>query len=393
MPLYFVYDDLLDRDTLRTRLGILPGGDVPAPIAPAMLPKHKLLFRKSTAAGAEAFADLVEDPYATVYGALFNLTQPQVDLLAPAAGNAVYRSKSYTVIPYLPQRGPIQVDGAVVRHEQEIEATLREGVSKAAAPTQPTRQQVKTILNGALAAELPLRWSRSLINGFATASCIDDIVIGKSDGAGEPITKVHTKVPPLYAVYETDRVKVQYADDIDRANAQRKNMADLNELRGQIAGLIDGWQTAGRRRWRWPRALRGGAARDIAQDTANDAAQDAADSKAHDAARSDGKPDRRVKKFNARVAAGLVMCLEDDEKGAHATLQGVHDDILADRQSLGRYQYLTGAFITSAVIVALFYLFRHAHWNQFYRFPTDTTQLMLAARAGAVGAFFRWRWA
>jgi hypothetical protein len=66
---------------------------------------------------------------------------------------------------------------------------------------------------------------------------------------------------------------------------------------------------------------------------------------------------------------------------------GVHDDILADRQSLGRYQYLIAAFMTSAAIVGLFYLFRHAHWNQFYRFPVDTTQLMLAARAGAVGAF------
>jgi len=365
MTLYFAYGDLLDSGVLRGRLGIPAGGNMPTPIAPAKLTQHKLLFRRLIAADARTFPDVAPDPSATIYGALLDLTDAQVAVLEAAPAPNMYRRLQSDVTPYLPQRGPVQVGGVVVRHEQKVTAILHEAVNKTADVAQPTRQQMRAILDGALASELPLLWSRSLIGSFGQLSCVDDISTEKCDGAGEPITKVYTKAASLYAVYETDRVKVQYADDMERADQQRKNMAELNELRGQIAGLIDGWQTAKRRRSPLPAWLRTG-----------------------DAENHDAKPDPRVKKYNSRVAAGLIMCLEGDAKGARSTLQGVYNDILADRESLGRYQYLNGAFWTCVLIVVLFYLFRHTHWNQFYKFPGDTTQLMLAARAGAVGAFF-----
>src|SRR5215471_5973993 len=300
MTLYFAYGDLLDSGVLRGRLGIPAGGNMPTPIAPAKLTQHKLLFRRLIAADARTFPDVAPDPSATIYGALLDLTDAQVAVLEAAPAPNMYRRLQSDVTPYLPQRGPVQVGGVVVRHEQKVTAILHEAVNKTADVAQPTRQQMRAILDGALASELPLLWSRSLIGSFGQLSCVDDISTEKCDGAGEPITKVYTKAASLYAVYETDRVKVQYADDMERADQQRKNMAELNELRGQIAGLIDGWQTAKRRRSPLPAWLRTG-----------------------DAENHDAKPDPRVKKYNSRVAAGLIMCLEGDAKGARSTLQGV----------------------------------------------------------------------
>src|SRR5690348_12380086 len=115
MALYFAYGDLLDSNVLRSRLGIAPEDNVPAPIAPARLPGYKLLFRKLVAADSRAFPDLMPDPAATVYGALFDLTRPQLDLLdKPTATDPPYKADRRTVIPYLPQRGPIEVEGGVV---------------------------------------------------------------------------------------------------------------------------------------------------------------------------------------------------------------------------------------------------------------------------------------
>jgi hypothetical protein len=349
MPLYFAYGLLLDLRAFQNLAGNAPA----RPVAPAKLPAYKLVFRHLIEQDARAFSDLMPDSNGTVYGALFNLTDAQVTALdAPQAPGAQYKRAI--------------AGGMVLQDAQKVKAVLHEAVNKVAAPAEPMGEQVTGILRGALQSGLPLPWAWSLFGSFAQTSSVADIETGKPDGAGELIVRIHVKVPPLYAVYETERVKVQYADDTTLADQQRKAMAELNELRSQITGLIDGWQAKVKPAQTettksrclphvWPTVMR---------------------------------PDGRAKKYNARMAAGLVMCFEGDVKNARATLQGIYDDITAERESLGRFQYLEGAFFTMLGVVMVFYVFRHFHWPQFYSFPANTAELMLAARAGAVGAFF-----
>src|SRR5258708_5949574 len=170
-----------------------------------------------------------------------------------------------------------------------------------------------------------------------------DIEINKTDSTGRNIEQIYTEIPPLYAVYRTsERVAVQYADDAEKAAEQRAFMASLNGVRSQITGLIDGWQRS--------------------------------------------KADRlkaRAVKYNSRVAACLIMCLEGDKDHALPSLIEIKTEIYDERTSWGRFEYLISAFIVSIVLVGLFFLAKH--WLPF---PPDTGGLWLAGRAGTVGAFF-----
>lgn len=181
--------------------------------------------------------------------------------------------------------------------------------------------------------------------GFAVA----DIQEGGSDSTGARILTVFAKVVPLYAVYRTaERVVVHFADDPDLGGRQRRAMARLNPVRGEINGLIDGWRS----------------------------------SRAHD-------KQAKARLFDRRAADALVMALQGDPGHADLILQAIKTDLLEERTSWARFQYLLFASGAAAVLIALI-AFVTGGWfaRALHDFGSTAETLWLAAAAGAIGAFF-----
>ena len=173
---------------------------------------------------------------------------------------------------------------------------------------------------------------------------VDDVKIGERDLTECEILKIFTKVRPQYAVYRTrDRVSVQFADDENVASQQRKDMSTLNLTRAQITGLIDGWS---RSRWELFKA--------------------------------------KAKKFEGRTATALVLSLEEDSGAALASLNDTKADIIAERSSWGRFEYLISASLLALLAIIVFTFVQ----RKIYPFTTPSGNIWLAARAGTVGAFF-----
>ncbi len=173
---------------------------------------------------------------------------------------------------------------------------------------------------------------------------VDNVKIGDPDLTECEIVKIYTKVRPKYAVYRTpDRVSVQFADDEQVASQQRKDMSTLNLTRAQITGLIDGWS---RSRWQPFKA--------------------------------------KAKKFEGRVATALVLSLEGDNSAALASLNDTKADIIAERSSWGRFEYLISALMLALFAIVVFTFVQ----KKIYPFTTPSGNIWLAARAGTVGAFF-----
>ncbi len=143
----------------------------------------------------------------------------------------------------------------------------------------------------------------------AFAQKVEDIQPGKLDSTGIPIVRVYARRIPRYAVYQTEaRASVQYGNEDTLASAQRKSMAPLNVLRAQIDALVDGWRKS----------------------------------------RLD-----KAKGYDSRVAAALILCLEDDVNSAQASLTDIKNDVLAERNSWGRLQYLLSASLVALAIAAV----------------------------------------
>lgn len=171
---------------------------------------------------------------------------------------------------------------------------------------------------------------------------VADLAQQQKDAAGVVILAIYGRKPPEYAVYRTqDRVVVHYADVQTLSAAQRKLMARLNPLRGEINGLIDGWRT--------------------------------------------GSAERRLQaeRYDRRVADALIAALEGDPKGAEALLAGIKRDVLNERVSWARFLYLLSAFAT---VLVFFLIISLSTWC--ISFSATTVDLWRAAAAGAVGAFF-----
>ena len=178
---------------------------------------------------------------------------------------------------------------------------------------------------------------------------VAEIAVHGIDSAGAPIRTVYAKSIPAYAVYRTDeRVMVHFADDEDEARAQRTALAVLNPVRGEINGFIDGWRT----------------------------------SRAHDRL-------AKAALFDRRIADALVIGLQGDTASAAALLQAAKADIVEERTSWARFEYLIFASIVALASIAVFGLVT-TRWfeRSVYDFSSDVRALWLAAGVGTVGAFF-----
>ena len=178
------------------------------------------------------------------------------------------------------------------------------------------------------------------MNGTTVA----DIVSGGKDSAGADILCVYAKVSQIYAVYRTpERVVIQYADDPALGADQRKALAPLNPLRGQINGLIDGWRADERY-----------------------------------------EPTARAKLFDRRVADALVMGLQGDPAHAEALLAEVKADLIEERTSPARVSYMIWAAVAAGAIVLLALVLARTLFGD-----DDTVSgLWLGTAAGAIGALF-----
>ncbi|MBV9882238.1 MAG: hypothetical protein JO276_04445 [Sphingomonadaceae bacterium] len=172
---------------------------------------------------------------------------------------------------------------------------------------------------------------------------VADLVVGGPDILGIDILTFYGRRPPDYAVYRTkQRVLVQFADSKKAADDQRRAMARLNPLRGEINGLIDGWRTS-----------------------------------------KNPKLRARAERYDRRVGDALVVAFENDVPSAEALLQEIKQDIMAERVARGRLEYLALAFsVGAAWLVAV------AMITSLRAFEGAGIDLFRASAAGAVGAFF-----
>jgi hypothetical protein len=173
---------------------------------------------------------------------------------------------------------------------------------------------------------------------------VSEIVKGQLDDAGEEVINVYAKNSPNYAVYQTeDRVRIHYADDPTKAKEQRTSIAQLNPIRSEINGLIDGWRGS-----KSPNSL------------------------------------KRAFNYSLRASDGLIVALEEDAVGSLAILNRVKQDIVDERTSKARFQYLT---VASAVVLIAVILF----WSAILIFSNmiqPKSNIWTGAAAGAIGAFF-----
>lgn len=198
---------------------------------------------------------------------------------------------------------------------------------------------------------------------------VEDIVSGKTDLTGSTIEAVYSKVSKTYAVYSSaDRVMVQYADnDLLSENGkplgieQRLALNPLNPIKGEINGLLDGWRS----------------------------------DKAFNAA----KKLQRSRIFDRRVADALTVALQGGSQQALELLQGVKADILEERKSIGRTEYLIVAAVCGFALFLLFLILSQlstafsggtpsgGSLASFFTFIASN-DIWLATAVGSLGALF-----
>jgi hypothetical protein len=180
-----------------------------------------------------------------------------------------------------------------------------------------------------------------------SAFTVDDVLVGSRDSSGVEVKTVYSKISTRYAVYRTaERVVVQYADDDSKGVEQRVALAALNCPKGEINGLIDGWRQSKR-------------ATEVS----------------------------KAKIFDRRVADALITCLQGSSEQALLTLATIKADILEERKSVGRSDYMVAAASTMVALMLVFWLFT-TNWFDRNLLPFYEEGYWRAATMGAIGAVF-----
>lgn len=178
---------------------------------------------------------------------------------------------------------------------------------------------------------------------------VSDVNLGGTDSVGAVILAVYSRVSGTYAVYRTDqRVIVQFADDAKLGGQQRLALAPLNPVRGQINGLIDGWRSS-----------------------------------------TDGAKQSKARLFDRRVADAMTVGLQGDVAHGLSLLTEVKADILAERTSIARSEYVIVASAATLAVATCCVLIT-SNWfsHAFSSFDATTDPVWTASAIGAVGALF-----
>ncbi len=174
--------------------------------------------------------------------------------------------------------------------------------------------------------------------------CIADLRVGQNDGLDVPVQGIYGRKRPDYAIYRTpERVSIQFADDATTAAEQRKLLAGLNPLRGEINGMIAGWRLAAEESVAWRRAVR----------------------------------------YDHRVADALILAFEGYAGDAEQLLRRIKADILDERVARARFEYLAAALLAGLIAMGLIIAIMGL-----VSFPAHGRDLCFASIAGGFGAFF-----
>lgn len=145
------------------------------------------------------------------------------------------------------------------------------------------------------------------------ADTVSDICVHLDDGMGDEILEVYDKTSNVYAVYGTrKRVKIQYADSVELMQEQRRALALLHPLRGQIDQMLDRWRASP---WASARA--------------------------------------KAAIFDRQTAYALTIALQGDQARAEALLKEVRNGIAEEQESIGRAVYLAIATVCAFGVFAV----------------------------------------
>lgn len=173
---------------------------------------------------------------------------------------------------------------------------------------------------------------------------VGQVVKGQRDSNDVEIVTVFAKVDPVYAIYGTnERVVVQFADDDALGLEQRRALAPLNPVRGEINGLIDGWRNS---------------------------------KNEHDKS--------KAKIFDRRAADALIVALQGDQANAAPLLTAIKADIVSERTSIARRQYMVAAAVALLVVCCITSVLASSLTTMDNMFKA----LWATAGFGALGAFF-----
>ncbi|TCQ16397.1 hypothetical protein [Rhizobium sp. PP-CC-3G-465] len=185
-----------------------------------------------------------------------------------------------------------------------------------------------------------------------TSFTVADIKLKAIDKSGLSIEAIYHVADETYAIYANQaRLAIQYADDPKLATEQRLALAHLAPLRGEIHGLIDGWRNG-------LDTLFGSWRRD--------------------------KLKARARRYDRRTADALVVALQGDQASAEVLLQGIKAEILDERMSTGRAEYVVFAAIAASIV---FILLGGLHLSGFPAFIAKY-EIWKASTLGCLGAFF-----
>lgn len=179
---------------------------------------------------------------------------------------------------------------------------------------------------------------------------VSDIRVNEKDSAGDIVRVVYARRPPDYAVYGTDsRVAIQLADDPTKEQAQRAAMVKISATRTAVANLIEDWRSSEK-----------------------------------------AKVKAKAKRYDGRVANALIALMEGDVDSADGLLKQIRDDIVDERTSWARFEYLIVAAAGCMISIFLCALLSLKWlWVHVFHFQAEQVgALWLAAGTGAAGAFF-----
>jgi hypothetical protein len=180
---------------------------------------------------------------------------------------------------------------------------------------------------------------------------VDDIKKGALDSMDAEILTVYAKVSKIYAIYRThERVVIRFADDPALCAKQQQAFVRLNPIKGEVNGLIDGWRA----------------------------------SENHDKQAKAALFDRRVADALAvgfQGGTGAIDC-------AKTILEATKRDLIEERTSWARFEYLLMAFGAASGLIVLLSALTHYRYRIVYPFSEPVITLWAAAAVGALGAFF-----
>ena len=199
------------------------------------------------------------------------------------------------------------------------------------------------------------------MDGVERAEFVNQVKVDGVDFAGNRISCLYAYAPPRYAVYRTlARVMVHFSDNADEAIAQRARIASLTPLRGQISSLIDGWHNAADRWWMpWSK---------------------------------DHPLRKRAIRYDRRTADAIVLALDNADSNSLATSQAllaeIKNDIISERTSMARSDYLRYALLLVLLLMAFSGLATQEFVRKALESPATIIAVWTAVSGGALGAFF-----